>query len=171
MWWRKAQIWGVVLILSFTTGCGFHPLYGKKGGLYDSQNRDRFAQVHISPINDRDGLTLHNALEERMRSDTVAVEPRYRLQISISENTVGINYQKNATASGAEITLTTNWQLLDYQSGKRLAYGSFNSKDSVNYLGPRYASVAAEQSAKTQSIYDIADMITDRIAVYLSEHP
>ena len=84
---------------------------------------------------------------------------------------VGINYQKNATASGGEITMSAEWQLLDYQSGQRVAYGHFSSIDSVNYLGPRYASVAAEQDATERSLTDIADMITDRVAVYLSKHP
>ena len=170
MWWRSASFLGVILALVLT-GCGFHPLYGSRNGIRDTQNQEKFALVHISPIEDHSGLILRNALEDRMHPDSGATDPKYRLQVMLQQTNKGINYQKNATASAGEITMTATWQLLDFQTGQRLAYGKFNSVDSVNYLGPRYASVASDQDAQNRSLNDIADMITDRIAVYLTQHP
>ena len=170
MWWRNVQLLGVLTTLA-VSGCGFHPLYGAKNGTSDQAIHDQFAKVHISPIDDRIGQILYNDLQERMRTASAEVKPIYRLQVLLQQNMTGINYQKNATASGGEMTVDANWQLLDYQSGKRLAYGHFSSIDSVNYLGPRYDSVASEQNSTDQALRDISDMITDRIAVYLSSHP
>ena len=170
MWWRNSQRLVVVLLLA-VSGCGFHPLYGNKTSAIDPSLHDNFARVHISPIDNRNGLVMYNALELRMQNGASTLEPLYRLQITLQQNMAGINYQKNATASGGETTMAANWQLLDYHTGQRLAYGVFSSVDSVNYLGPRYASVAAEQDAWERSANDIADMITDRVAVYLSKHP
>ena len=159
---------GLLLALS---GCGFHPLYGSNTGLAGTQNHDAFGLVAVSPIDDRIGQILFNALTARMHAGSQQTQPLYRLQITLHQSVAGINYQKNATASGGETTMAADWQLLDYQTGRRLSHGRFTSIDSVNYLGPRYASVAAEQDSAERSLNDIADMITDRVAVYLSQHP
>ena len=170
MWWRKASLPALGLLLALS-GCGFHPLYGHGNGVSGSKANDNFGLVHISPVDDRLGISMTNALEARMHTEGSQFQPLYRLQIKMDHSTVGINYQKNATASGGETSVTADWQLLDYQTGKRLAHGRFISTDSVNYLGPRYASVAAEQNSQDQAVTDLADMITDRVAVYLSQHP
>ena len=152
-------------------GCGFHPLYGSKSvSQTDAQVKERLALVKVAPIDDRNGQILHNELEYRLHSETKAVKPEYTLLITLSSSLGGINFQKNATASGGELNMTATWNLIRYSSDKSLASGSFTSVDSVNFLGPRYASVSAERDAEHRAINDLADMITDRVAVYLSSH-
>ena len=169
MWWRKAPLPALGLLLALS-GCGFHPLYGHGNGIAGTKAHDNFGIVHISPVDNRLGLAMTNALEARMHTESSSLQPLYRLQVKLDQSTTGINFQKNATASGGETTVTAEWQLVDFQTGKRVSYGRFSSIDSVNYLGPRYASVAAEQNALDQAVTDLADMITDRVAVYLSQH-
>ena len=170
MWWRNAQCLMVLVVLALT-GCGFHPLYGSRSGTPASaQIRERLSSVQVSPIDERLGQILHNALLDRIPSEDASAQPLYRLQVTVQEAISGINFQKNATASGGEMSVSSSWQLFDRSTGRRLASGSFSSIDSVNYLGPRYASIVAERDAERRALDDLADMITDRVAVYLSTH-
>jgi LPS-assembly lipoprotein len=108
---------------------------------------------------------------QRMRSEDTQVKQRYRLQVTIEETLNGINFQKNSTASGGEMSISANWQILDVESGRRLDSGKFSSVDSVNFLGPRYASIAAERDTERRTLENLADLITDRVVVFLSSHP
>jgi len=168
MWWRKPILPAAILALA-VGGCGFHPLYSRSAN--STQVDKRLSAVHVTPIDERKGQILYTALLQRFHSEESQSGPQYRLQVAIEENMTGINYQKNATASGGEMQLVVRWQLLNYQTGQRAANGQFTANDSVNYLGPRYASVAAERDTERQALENMADLITDRIAVFLDTHP
>ena len=170
MWWRSAQLLALLSLLGLP-GCGFHPMYAFNAALpADAQISERLAQEQVATIDDRAGQMLRNALLDRFHSESAAVQPRYTLHVTVQKGMGGINFQKNATASGGVLNVTVLWQLLDHSRSKPVIGGTFNSVDSVNYLGPRYASVVAEQDAEKRSLNDLADLITDRIAVYLSSH-
>ncbi len=167
MWWRSPTLPILALALALG-GCGFHPLYSQAHE--NTQIRQQLSGVHVSPIDERNGQILYNALMERMHTDESVAQPRYRLQITLEENMGGINYQKNATASGGEMQISANWQLLDVTTGRRVDSGKFSTVDSVNFLGPRYASVVAERDAERRILENLSDLITDRVAIYLTSH-
>jgi len=170
MWWRNAHPILITLCLALA-GCGFHPLYGSQSvSPANAQVRERLALVKVTPIDDRNGQILHNELQSRLHSETTPVPPEYQLTITLISTLGGINFQKNATASGGELTMSATWSLTRIGAPKSLASGTFSSVDSVNFLGPRYASVSAEHDAEHRAINDLADMITDRVSVYLSSH-
>jgi LPS-assembly lipoprotein len=171
MWWRKAPLAIVMLALSLG-GCGFHPLYGSRSTQPASKEvKTLLSRVYVAAIDDRIGQILHTNLMERLRSEDNAAPPLYRLQITLQEKTNGINFQKNASASGGELTMVANWILLPYSGQKPLISGNFTTVDNVDYLGPRYASTVAERDAESLALTNIADVITDRVALYLAGHP
>lgn len=166
MWWRNLSALVVMSALGLS-GCGFHPLYAQRQAS-TAQAKDVLGTVHISTINDRSGQILRNNLLERFTPNGEPSAPRYTLTVTLLESMAGINFQKNATASGGELTMSVTWALINNQTGLSVSQGAFSSVDSVNYLGPRYASVAAESDAESRLLSDIADLMTEQVAVYLS---
>lgn len=167
MWSRNLSPLVVIAALALS-GCGFHPLYAQHRTALSAQTQDVMSTVHIATINDRTGQILRNFLLERITPNGEPASPHYTLTVTLLESMGGINFQKNATASGGELTMNVTWALIENQNGQIVAQGDLSSVNSVNYLGPRYASVAVERDAESRLLTDVADMLTERVAVYLS---
>ncbi len=165
MWWRNLSVLALGAALSLA-GCGFHPLYTERAGPH-TEVRQALASVYVGTIQDRMGQQMRNMMVERLTPDGEPSAPRYRLNITLTRVMGGINFQKNATASGGEMTLSAQWYLNDNKTGRLIRSGALSSTDSVNYLGPRYASVSAERDAESRLLTDMADMITDQVAVFV----
>lgn len=165
MWWRNLSSIALGAALSLA-GCGFHPLYNERASGH-TEVRHALAMVYVGTIQDRMGQQFRNLLVERLTPDGEPATPRYTLNVTLVRTMGGINYQKNATASGGEMVLSAQWFLNDTKTGRLLRSGALTSTDSVNYLGPRYASVSAERDAETRLLDDMADMVTDQVAIYI----
>jgi LPS-assembly lipoprotein len=165
MWWRSLPVLALIAALSLS-GCGFHPLYNHRVSA-SADVKKELGAVRVATISDRTGQILHNKLLERLTPEGEPEKPRYTLNVTMTEVMYGINFQKDATASGGEMNITVVWYLNENDTGRMVRSGSFSSVDSVNYLGPRYASVSAERDAEQRLLSDIADVLTDQISVYL----
>ena len=178
-WWSKrpaplsgrlkrllpARRWAVLAAVLALSACGFHPLYQSRGDAASPIAKE-FASIRINGIADRDGQILRNLLLERLNPDGEPLHPRYVLSVHLTRQMSGIAYQKDATASGGELTLTAVYTLRDTANNATYG-GSAASVISVNYLGARYASVAAERDAENQALTQLADSLQDRLATYL----
>ena len=167
-----AKLISVLALAALLGGCGFHPMYAQRTPTSPKQTvADRLALIKIGTIQDRQGQILRNALVERLTPKGEPSKPAYTLRVTLSKTEGGINFQKNATASSGETSVSATWVLTDLATGKSPAGATFTSVDSFNYLGPRYGSIAEERDSEERVYLDMADMIVDRIAATLAALP
>ena len=163
MWWSRAFLLTAILLLG-PTGCGFRPLYGKHQAAAAS---DRMAEIRIGQIIDRNGQILRNDLIDRLTPQGEPANPKYTLSVLLAETMTGLGQQTNSYATLGEMQVTATFTLRDAE-GKTGFVGTSAAVVSVNFLGPRYGSVAVERDAEGRGLSQLADDMRDQIASYLA---
>ena len=168
MWWSRAFLLTAILLLG-PIGCGFHPLYGQHSTAAgaDDSVAAQMADIRITPILDRNGQILRNALVERLTPQGEPATPKYALVVKVVETMSGLGQQKDSYASLGEMHESVQFTLKRVD-GPVAFVGAINTVVSVNYLGPRYGSVAVERDAEERSMTEVAEEIRDQIASYLN---
>ncbi len=150
------KLWLAASLVSVPLGCEFHPLYIR-------QNQWILAQIHINPIGDRIGQILRYALIDRMTPHGIPERPHYALSVKLDLST-----QPFQTTAGANVVLSATYSLEDLQQSKHpvvltstvRAVTSYHSHDTP------YAIVVAERAALRQAVYQLAEEIVERTALY-----
>jgi LPS-assembly lipoprotein len=178
MWWSRRRSCGLALtaLLALGTplaGCGWHPLYGENldaGG--GPSAAAEMAYVHIQPIADRVGQQLYNMLRDRMNPLGVPQDPRYDLVVTLKQTTVQELINPDQTASRIDITLTADYNLFTRaKPGQSVFHATSRTTTAYDLLDDPYASVVSADDAKRRGAQSLADEISNRVAVYLSEPP
>jgi LPS-assembly lipoprotein len=149
-------------------GCGWQPLYGKIGDSGGNAG-EGLASVHILPIADRTGQNLYNALRDRMNPQGVPAAPQYDLVIRMSERSDQMLILQDQTASRINLTLFANYAL--YQRGNKtpILQGQSQITTSYDYLANFYSTVTSEADAHRRCARNLADDISNRLAVFLAQ--
>lgn len=173
MSWSSAvgRIGRVVAVGCLLAACGFEPLYGTRNDLPASAE---FALIDIKPIKDRAGQELRNRLLDALTPKGPPDHPRYRLTVIMTESIEQLGVQKTAFATRANMHITASYSLLDLrtQTGVTPASGQSGSTKAVasyNILDSAFATLAAENDARTRAIEEIAEEIRLRIAIWLRD--
>lgn len=147
-------------------GCGFKPLYAERQG---ASVTDELALVRIDLIPDRTGQLLHNELLDRVNARGRPTEPRFRLVVSLSEATENLAIRKDDTATRANLILSADFFLADFESSETLLAGTLRSVNSYDISSFEFATVSAEADARRRGARDLAEEITARLALFLSD--
>lgn len=162
-----AAIAALLLLLgSVLAGCGLRPLYGEGPA---SVSQETLGSIRINPVRDRLGQLLHNRLRDRLNPRGQPLEPDYVLAVSVRERTKDLSFRKDETATRAQLTLTASFALTDAQSGERLLRGRSFIVNSFNVLDSQYATLAAEEDARSRGVRELADDITAQVASFIAQ--
>jgi len=157
----------VAVLLLGPTGCGFRPLYGRHQSAEIAGTTERMAGIRIGQIIDRNGQILRNDLVERLTPQGEPANPQYTLSVLLNESMAGLGQQTNSYATLGEMQVTATFTLRD-GDGKEGFVGTSVAVVSVNFLGPRYGSVAVERDAEARGLSQLADDMRDQIASYMA---
>lgn len=178
-WSRRMGRTGVVLLALVAGACGFQPLYGTKDEVPMSQE---LALVDIAPIKDRIGQELRSRLLDALTPKGTPDKPRYSLSVLVTETIEQTAVQKTAFATRANMTVTANFTLTDLRtpSDKRpddlrtpadkrqtILGGSTKVVSSYNILNSTFATLAAENEARSRAVAEIAEDIRVQLAIRL----
>lgn len=156
----RALVLGLAFVLS---ACGFHPLYG---GVSGEIRRLELSQVAVTPIESRLGLTLRNALIERMTPDGEPALPQYRLDVSLRELREGVAIQADASITRYNYFLTGTYRLSDIATGKLLYQGEARSVSAYNVAESPFATLIAERDAASRTAGDLAAQMELALALF-----
>lgn len=150
--------------LAAMPGCGFRPLYdgGNKGRIVAD-----LSGVAIATIPERVGQMLRNELLDRASPYGETNEPRWLLQIAITEQLLGYGIQKDSTSTRASLRLDASFSLVDHKTGATTLQGSSVSINSFNILRQSYATASAEADARERAVSDLAEDIATRVALFI----
>jgi LPS-assembly lipoprotein len=167
---RRSALAALLLLAPLAlSGCGFRPVYGDAAvsrGLDDKTGLS-LGGVEIQNIPDRIGQELRNRLIDRFYGESRPSAARYTLKIVLTTNVEKLGIQKDSSATRAELTMAAHYTLSDAAKHYSLADGTSRTVVSYNFLSNDYASVASGNDATERALDDVADDVTQRIALAL----
>lgn len=171
MWWSK-RIGTACAVLLALGACGFQPLYGTKDEVPMSQE---LALVDVAPIKDRIGQELRSRLLDALTPKGAPDRPRYSLSVLLTETIEQTAVQKTAFATRANMTVSASFTLTDLRAPKaedrRKFGGSTQVVSSYNILDSTFATLAAENDARSRAVAEIAEDIRVQLAIRLRQQP
>ena len=189
MWWRKPQVLhddfghhasageppphprgrfappALLMILSVTlAACGFHPLYSKHG--VDPNLQDEMSQITVSPMRDRVGQEIHNALIKTITPAGPPSQPRYTLYVAYTVTESQAALATDETATRDVMRFNVIYRL--YEGPTTLTTGTFPEIFSYNFLQEHYANVSAQEDIRGRVSDQIALEVRNRLAIYFT---
>lgn len=162
---RAVAVLVVAVILGGPSACGFRPLYGQHA---DRSVSDDLAAVKIAPVGDRLGQHLHNFLLDRLNPKGSPAEPKFVLQITLTESLATLAFRKDATATRANLLVSVVYELRDTQTGKRVFRTQSTVTTSYNIVESDFATLSAKADARRRAARNLSDEIRTRLAIYFN---
>ena len=147
--------------------CGFEPLYGENRG-DDTTVTASMAAIRIEAIPDRIGQKMYNMLHERLTPEGRIEEPRYSLRVRLRESNDELLYERDETATRANLTIRADYELRRIEDDEVIAKGTSRATSSYDILSSQYATVVSEDDARERTARVVSDDIRTRVAVALS---
>jgi LPS-assembly lipoprotein len=186
MWWSSARtgfatsrrpaigLVAALLGVFILSGCGFQPVYRQNTGSNGAQDGATVAQlasIRISPISDRVGQILRNALRDRLTPLGRPSTALYRLDVSLTENRSNLVIQQDATSTFAKLRLQARYALVNIATDQPLTRGTSENTTIFNIVESEFANLSAERDAKRRAAIEISDDIRLRLALFLGAAP
>ena len=144
---NKRTVTAVLLAATLATGgCGFAPLYKQVDG--ETSVSERFAEIEIPSIPDREGQILRNDLIDRLYTQGRPADARYTLKIDpVNTSISSLGIRKDATATREQLTFSVHVQLVDRASSAVLLDRSVRAVGSYDILDSQYQTLVSRQTA------------------------
>ena len=168
MWWSRALVCLMVLALG-PAGCGFQPIYAKPRTAESSAMATQLASVRVKGIDDRLGQQVRNSLVESLSPRGEPARPDYILSVRLSQSSGGFASSKDGNATIERMSVTATYDLSEAVSGRAVYSGQASSFTSFRYIGPRYASTAAERDSEVSAASEIATSIRAALSAFFSD--
>ena len=168
----------VLAVAGLVAGCGFQPLYGQNPSVADESVRDKFAEVLVVPIPQRQGspqarlaVAIQNALKFDLNNGATPVAPTHRLEVAVTPTdiTVSIDPVTGRPQEGIG-GVTATYKLVEIATGKIVLTDSTSSNVGYDIPGTqqRFAGQRAQLNAEDRAANVAADAIRNRLASYFA---
>ena len=145
------------------TACGFRPLYGERAGTMAAAH---MAAVQIGIVNDRLGQILRNDLIERMSPLGEPLNPRYRLNASLSQSNSALAIQQDTTITRYDQRIDVSFVLVDLATGQVMFRGCSRAIGGYDAVRSDFATLTAQQDAAKRTVREVAEDIRAQLAAY-----
>ena len=150
--------------LAVLGGCGWAPLYAdRESGPADEEVR----AIRVAPISERIGQKLALALRQSLNPSGEPVPQRYRLSILLSTSRSDLGIQQTGLGSRGKLDANANITLRDIKTGAPLLSTTSHAAESFDILANEYASVVAEDDARTRAVEELRRDIVTRLTLFL----
>ena len=151
--------------LAVLTACGFQPIYGSRG---TPGTQIEMASIEVGIIKDRQGQQLRNFLLDRINPGGTPQSPNYTLTVVLTSGKEFLAFRKSRFSTRANLNFVAVFNL----KGKNQYLGenfSGTSKITVSYniLSSHFATLTAEENARTRAVKELSDDISNRIAAFI----
>jgi len=163
---RRNVVLGCVAQL--LTGCGFTPLYARRGSSRGSAVAKELGTVSVDVIGDRPGQLLRQALQQRLDGDGTVVARRYALAVDYGISGEGVGIRQDSTITRLRLIGRARWALRAEDTGQTvLTRDQAQAVDDVNILNEQYFALDLETEAAQHRIAEtLADHIVSQLGVY-----
>lgn len=150
------------------SACGFHPMYGETGAT--ASLSDEFANVAISPIEERTGQIVWNHLRDRMNPHGEPAAPDYLLSVDLNEIVEGYGYRQDESVTRESFTLEAMFRLTDQKTGDVVYADKVRSVQAYDVVQSDFANFSAQQDARDRTALQVSELITARLGLYFKSH-
>lgn len=161
---RNAAVLGLSTAI-LLAGCGFRPMNSPQS---NGAGHPELAAVSVAPIADRVGQQLHNRLLDLLNPRGRPAAPRYGLTVQLTESTEQIGFRKTELATRGNLRLRANFTLYDISNRQTLLSNTRTVVSSYNILQADYATLVAEEDARTSATRELADEIRAALAIHFA---
>jgi len=150
-----------------TTGCGFHPLYARRGA--NAGGEQAFNSIYVDPVGGgRAGYELRNSLIDLLRGTSRPNQALYRLKVEMKQSVEGTAVQTNGYITRYSYTMTADYELSNARTGSELTKGTETTVSGYDVVASPYATLVAQQDAQKFGAREIADRIRVDLGVYFA---
>ena len=151
----------LMAILLFLSACGFEPMHAAGTSVMPS------AGIEITNIPDRDGQYLRNQLIDRLNIGGRPANAPYQLKFSVlSKTIVNLGIEKTATATRAQMQISTQMQLVEKRTGKVLLKRPLRAIGAYNLLDNQLATLTSQQNTIENLLQEIGDDAVTELSLY-----
>src|SRR3954447_10227131 len=144
--------------------CGWGALYADgETGPGDAELR----AIKVDPIPERIGQRLALALRESLNPDGIPAPQRYRLSILLTTVRGDLGIQQTGLGSRGKLDANANITLRDIRTGAPFLTTTSHVAESFDILANEYASVVAEDDARTRAVEELRRDIVTRLTLFL----
>ena len=168
----------VLAVAGLVAGCGFQPLYGQNPSVADESVRDKFAEVLVVPIPQRQGspqarlaVAIQNALKFDLNNGATPVTPTHRLEVAVTPTDITVSIDPVTGRPEEEIGgVTATYKLVEIASAKIVLVDSTFANVGYDIPGTqqRFAKQRAAVNAQDRAVNVVADAIRNRFASYFA---
>lgn len=143
--------------------CGLKPMYagGSSGAVAAG-----LGAVQVSPIPERAGWLVRNALVDRLGGESS--DPAYRLEVELDDDLTAFGIRGDSAVTRERRTLRARYRLVDLKTGEVVLDATAGSDAGIDIVSSEYATVAAEQTAQERLASVVADQMVARLALFMS---
>ncbi len=145
----------VFFLLTLLSACGFHPMYGNQGAT--KNNTAALSNIHVNFIHDELGQALRNAVLDRM--PVPVAEPRYQLNVSMTEAQIGIALTSNNTVTRQQLRDTLHAELIDTRTQAMVWKQDLFATSGYNILNSQFSTLTGQQDAEERNVNDLAERL------------
>ena len=109
------------------------------------------AAIRIEAIPDRIGQKLYNMLHERLTPEGRIEEPKYSLRVRLHETNEELLYERDETATRANLTIRADYELRRIEDDEVIAKGSSRATSSYDILSSQYATLVSQDDARERT--------------------
>ena len=155
-----------VAALAVIAACGFEPIYGSRVA---PGTQVEMASIEVGIIKDRQGQQLRNFLLDRINPGGTPQSPNYTLNVQLTSHKQLLALKKSAHSTRANINFVAVFNLKgkNQHSGKNFS-GTSKITVSYNILSSHFATLIAEENARSRAAKELSADISNRIAAYFS---
>ena len=111
---------------------------------------------------------MYNMLHERLTPEGRIEEPKYSLRVRLRETNEELLYERDETATRANLTIRADYELRRLEDDEVIAKGSSRATSSYDILSSQYATLVSQDDARERTARVVSDDIRTRVAVALS---
>ncbi|MGE0745067.1 MAG: LPS assembly lipoprotein LptE [Rhodospirillales bacterium] len=161
---RGLALIGVVAAALSLGGCGFRPLYGERAAA--PEIGEKLADVGVDIIPDRSGQILRNELLDRMTPRGAPGAPAYHLGVALTESRQEFAIRQDETATRSNVIFSARFALRRASDNQVIHGGIAVVRNSYDLLQNKFATLSAEEDARTRALRQLAEEIRTRLAIY-----
>ena len=145
------------------SACGFEPLHGRS---YQERTiTGELAAIKVDTPSGILGELLRAEIEDGVNPEYQNVQPRYRLQVELTEQDVPLFINIDGTANRGEIRYLSNYTLVRLSDNTILNQGKISRVSSYNSSQTAdYAAFVSKEDAKKRAILELAQDYKLRLA-------
>ena len=161
---RRIVLGGAYVLLWALSGCGWAPLYAD---LATGPADEDLRAIRVSPIPERIGQRLALALRNSLNPEGIGTPARYQLATTLQTVRSDLGVQTTGIGTRGKLDVNATYSLSDIRTGTQLFTNSIHVAESFDIVANQYASLVAEDDARTRAVEELRrDMLT-RLSLFL----